>query len=254
MNTPVSRLPLRVEAVVKRFRQGTSLIHALDGVNLSVAAGEFVVIMGPSGSGKSTLLHAMAGLTDVDSGRVLVDGQDLAVLPDAKLTRFRGRRIGLVFQTFNLIPALSAEDNIRLPALGSPGLDERVDALLERLELKARRRHKPDALSGGEQQRVAIARALVTDPAILLADEPTGSLDSVAGQELCRLLRELCSEQERSIVVVTHEPTVAVWADRVVVLRDGVERAQFSTEGDRDPQRVIAGYQGALRAGAGGLR
>ena len=244
-------LPLEIQSVVKHFHAGTTVIHALNGVNLRVAAGEFVAIMGASGSGKSTLLHAMAGLTDVDSGRVWVEGQDLAELSDARLTRFRRRRIGLVFQAFNLIPSLTAEDNIRLPADAGAGLDARMDELLDRLELKARRGHKPDALSGGEQQRVAIARALVADPAILLADEPTGSLDSVSGQNICRLLRELCAEQRRTIVMVTHEPAVAMWADRVVVLKDGRDMPGFALDGTQNPQAVSAGYQQALQALAG---
>ena len=251
MNAEACPRPLEIRSAVKHFRTGTTIIHALNGVDLSVAAGEFVAIMGASGSGKSTLLHAMAGLTDVDSGSVRVEGQDLAGLSDARLTGFRRRRIGLVFQAFNLIPSLTAEDNIRLPADAGTGLDARLDELLERLELTARRGHKPDALSGGEQQRVAIARALVADPAILLADEPTGSLDSVSGQNICRLLRELCSEQRRTIVMVTHEPAVAMWADRVVVLKDGRDLPGFSLDGARDPQAVSAGYQLALQAAAG---
>ena len=244
-------LPLEIQSVVKHFHAGTTVIHALNGVNLRVAAGEFVAIMGASGSGKSTLLHALAGLTDVDSGRVRVEGQDLAELSDARLTRFRRRRIGLVFQAFNLIPSLTAEDNVRLPADAGAGLDARLDELLDRLELKTRRRHKPDALSGGEQQRVAIARALIADPAILLADEPTGSLDSVSGQNICRLLRALCAEQRRTIVMVTHEPAVAMWADRVVVLKDGRDLPGFALAGAREPQAVSAGYQRALQAAAG---
>lgn len=248
MNTSDTHPPLKVESVVKRFRQGGTVIQALNGVNLTVQSGEFIAIMGASGSGKSTLLHAMAGLTNVDGGRVFVDGQDLAALPDAQLTRFRGRRVGLVFQAFNLIPSLSAEDNIRLPQLGASDLETKVEILLDRLDMKARRAHKPDALSGGEQQRIAIARALVADPAILLADEPTGSLDSVSGQQICRLLRELCAEQKRTIVIVTHEPTVAMWADRVAVLKDGVDIASFPTDGRHDPQSVSVGYQNALQS------
>jgi len=250
MQSRTSCPPLEIRSVVKHFRAGSTIIHALNGANLAVAAGEFVAIMGASGSGKSTLLHAMAGLTDVDAGSVRGEGQDLAELSDARLTRFRRRRIGLVFQAFNLIPSLTAEDNVRLPADASAGLDERIEALLDRLELKARRGHKPDALSGGEQQRVAIARALIADPAILLADEPTGSLDSVSGQNICRLLRDLCSEQRRTIVMVTHEPTVAMWADRVVVLKDGRDLPGFSLGGAREPQAVSAGYQQALQAAA----
>jgi putative ABC transport system ATP-binding protein len=242
--------PLEVISVVKRFRQGSTTINALDGVNLTASPGEFIAIMGASGSGKSTLLHVIAGLTNVDSGRVLVEGQDLAALTDANLTRFRRRRIGLIFQAFNLIPILSAEDNVRLAVAGASGFDEKVDGLLDLLDMKPRRSHKPDALSGGEQQRIAIARALVADPAVILADEPTGSLDSVTGQEICKLLRDLCEQQHRTILLVTHEPTVAVWADRVVVLKDGRDLADFPTADVHDPQALSAAYQNSLRASA----
>lgn len=247
MSRQTPPLPLEISQVVKTFRQGESEIRALDGIDMGVKPGEFVAIMGASGSGKSTLLHAMAGLTEVDSGTVKVEGKDLASLSDAALTRFRRARIGLVFQAFNLIPMLSAEANVRLPASGSKGLDERVDRLFERLGIAGRRQHKPDAMSGGEQQRVAIARALISDPAILLADEPTGSLDSVSGQQLCRLLQEL-GREGRTIVIVTHEPTVAMWADRVVVLRDGKCIAGFETSGEHDPEAVALGYQQALQS------
>jgi len=242
-------VPLHAQVVVKRFTQGAVAVTALAGVDLVIAAGEFVAIMGASGSGKSTLLHALAGLTGIDGGCILVDGQDLAALSDARLTHFRRERIGLVFQAFNLIPTLSAEDNVRLPALGRAGLDARVAALLARLGLEGRRCHKPDALSGGEQQRVAIARALVCDPAILLLDEPTGSLDSVAGQALCMLLRDLCTDECRTIVVVTHEPAVARWTDRVVVLRDGVVVDRFATAGLADAEALARRYQQALIGG-----
>lgn len=241
-STPV----LHVRSVVKIFHQGAVNIHALDGAELTVHAGEFVAIMGASGSGKSTLLHAIAGLTRLDSGTVILNGQDLADLSDARLTGFRRRHIGLVFQAFNLVPVLNAEDNVRLPAEPHPGLNAQVDELFARLEISARRTHKPDALSGGEQQRVAIARALITDPDLLLADEPTGSVDSIAGQEICRLLRNLCDEQRRTIIVVTHEPTVAMWADRAVVLKDGRNQAEF-TIARQNPEAVAAAYHHAVQ-------
>jgi putative ABC transport system ATP-binding protein len=241
-----SGAPVRVEGVTKRFRQGDSVVEALKDVSLTIEHGEFVAIMGASGSGKSTLLHVMAGLTRPEAGRVVIDGVDLAALSDAKLTHFRRRRVGLVFQAFNLIPTLTAEENITLTLLTEGRRDlagERLDPLLERLGLSSRRRHRPDALSGGEQQRVAIARALIADPALVLADEPTGSLDSVSGQNICRLLRELSEEQDRTIAVVTHEPSVAVWAERVVVMKDGRILADFRTSDLKDAQSLAAYYQ-----------
>ena len=243
---PTADPPVLVEHATKRFRQGDSLVEAIKDVSLSVAEGEFVAIMGASGSGKSTLLHVMAGLTRPEEGRVVIDGADLASLPDAKLTRFRRRRIGLVFQAFNLIPTLTAEENIALPLLieGRDDLAaERLGPLLERLGLTSRRGHRPDALSGGEQQRVAIARSLIAGPALVLADEPTGSLDSASGQAICRLLRELSEERRRAIVVVTHEPSVAAWAGRVVAMKDGRILADFPTADLKDAQALAARYQ-----------
>jgi putative ABC transport system ATP-binding protein len=243
-------LPLVVADMVKTYRQGQTRIRALNGVSVTVQKGEFVAVMGASGSGKSTLLHATAGLTDVDSGRVLVAGQDLAALSDVQLTRFRQKHLGLVFQAFNLIPSLSAEDNIRLPASDRPEVDEQVETLLRQLGIQDRRKHKPGALSGGEQQRVAIARAMICNPAFLLADEPTGSLDSVTGQQICELLRTLCDEQRRTIVVVTHEPHVAMWADRIVVLKDGTNLCEFQTDGVHDPQAIAGRYQEVVQSAA----
>jgi putative ABC transport system ATP-binding protein len=239
-------IPLRIEGLHKRFTQGERTIEALAGVDLDVREGELVAVMGASGSGKSTLLHCAAGLTPPDAGRVLVEGQALSSLADHEATLFRRRRIGLVFQAFNLIPALTAEENVALPLLadGRAALArERVEPLLRRLGLLERRKHHPDALSGGEQQRVAIARALVSDPAIVFADEPTGSLDSVTGQSICRLLDELGREQKRTVVVVTHEPAVAMWASRVVVLRDGKKLAELRTADFTGPQALAARYQ-----------
>ena len=241
--------PLRVENLTKRFRQGNTTIEALREVHLAVDRGEFAAVMGASGSGKSTLLHLMAGLATPDSGRVEVEGTDLFALSDRALTIFRRRRIGLVFQAYNLIPSLTAEQNIMLPILmGSTGREstDRLEALLEQLDLVDRRKHRPDQLSGGEQQRVAIARALVADPAIVLADEPTGNLDSVTGQDICRLLRRLCDEHGRTIVMVTHEAAVAVWASRVVVLKDGRVIDTFETSQFGDADALATHYQNVV--------
>jgi putative ABC transport system ATP-binding protein len=216
-------------------------------------------VMGASGSGKSTLLHVMAGLTRPEDGSVAIDGRRLAEMSDYELTLFRREKIGLVFQAFNLIPTLTARDNILLPLLAGPRgrLRERegsLATLLDRLELSHRARHRPDALSGGEQQRVAIARAMIADPSIILADEPTGSLDSVTGQAICRLLQQLCKEQGRTIIVVTHEPAVAVWSERIIVLKDGQVLTEFPTESFRDVHQLAAHYQDVVNNVAGTLR
>jgi len=217
--------PLVVENVLKTFRQGDRTITALDGVSLEVVRGRLLAVMGASGSGKSTLLHVMAALTRADSGRVVVDGHDLTALPDGRLTLFRRRHIGLVFQAFNLIPTLSAAENVSLPLLldgHSPReVSARADGLLDRLGLSHRREHRPDVMSGGEQQRVAIGRALVTDPAVILADEPTGNLDSVNSRAVCELLRDLAVRDGKTIVLVTHEPSVAAYAHEVAIMKDG---------------------------------
>jgi len=245
--------PLVVENLVKRYGRSGE-VTALRDVNLNVRPHSFAAVMGASGSGKSTLLHLMAGLTAPDAGRVLVNGQDLAQLSDASLTRFRRDHIGLVFQGFNLIPTLSATENIALP-LRLRGAREsewrpRVEALIERVGLTSRRDHRPDALSGGEQQRVAIARALSTGPSVILADEPTGNLDSVAGESVCRLLRELNETEHATIVMVTHEPSVAMHAKTVVVIRDGQVENQFNTADVADAVALAARYH-ALASGAG---
>ncbi|QDT52630.1 Lipoprotein-releasing system ATP-binding protein LolD [Caulifigura coniformis] len=240
--------PLVVESVTKRFRQGETTVEALRNVTLRVSPGEFVAVMGASGSGKSTLLHVMSGLTRTDGGRILVEGQAISDLSDARLTDFRRRRIGLVFQQFNLISALTAIQNVMLPLLAEGGragddAQKRATELLERLGLGHRVNHRPDAMSGGEQQRVAIARALVTDPAIIMADEPTGSLDSINGKALCTLLQELNEREKRAIVVVTHEPAVAAWAQRIVVMKDGAICADFRSSEFQDAHALAGHYQ-----------
>jgi putative ABC transport system ATP-binding protein len=243
--------PLVVDKVVKQFRQGDRTISALSGVSIEVAQGQFLAIMGASGSGKSTLLHLMAGLTYADEGHVIINGTDLSRLGDRDLTLFRRRHIGLVFQSFNLIPTLSAEENILLPLMldgrnGQSG-HQKVNELLNTLGLIDRRGHRPDAMSGGEQQRVAIGRALVSDPAVILADEPTGNLDSANSRSVCQLLRELSQTHNKTIVMVTHEPTVAAYAQEVAVLKDGKLLERFPTQGPEAGQELAARYQECLR-------
>lgn len=238
--------PLVVENVRKHYRQGDRNVVALDGVSLNVTKGSFLAVMGASGSGKSTLLHLMAGLTTADAGKVIVNGTDLVALGDRELTLFRRRNIGLVFQSFNLIPSLSARQNVALPLLLDGRHDDAaVDELIRRLGLGARAGHRPDALSGGEQQRIAIGRALVTNPAVLFADEPTGSLDSVNSQLVCELLRDLCLHNGKTIVMVTHEPSVAAYAREVVILKDGRLLDRFETNGT-DAVQLADRYQHAV--------
>jgi putative ABC transport system ATP-binding protein len=243
--------PLVVDNVVKRFRQGDREVSALAGVSLDVAAGTFLAVMGASGSGKSTLLHLMAGLATPDSGRVVIRGENLAAMNDRELTLFRRRHIGLVFQSFNLIPTLTAEENIALPLMldGKDAADAspKVGELLESLGLAARRHHRPDAMSGGEQQRVAIGRALVTDPAVILADEPTGNLDSANSKAVCELLRDLSQIHNKTIVMVTHEPTVAAYAQEVAVIKDGRLVQRFPTDETTGGQGLALRYQECLR-------
>jgi putative ABC transport system ATP-binding protein len=244
-------IPLVIDNVEKRFRQGEREVAALAGVSLEVAEGTFLAVMGASGSGKSTLLHLMAGLTTPDAGQVVIRGENLAAMNDRQLTLFRRRHIGLVFQSFNLIPTLTAEENVALPLV----LDGRSDAdarpkvmeLLTSLGLAERRTHRPDAMSGGEQQRVAIGRALVTDPAVLLADEPTGNLDSANSKGVCELLRDLSQIHNKTIVMVTHEPTVAAYAQEVAVIKDGKLVRRFPTQETEGGQGLALRYQECLR-------
>jgi putative ABC transport system ATP-binding protein len=242
--------PLVVENVRKSYRQGDRDVAALNGVSLDVAAGAFLAIMGASGSGKSTLLHLMAGLTKADGGVVRLRGENLGDMNDRQLTLFRRRYIGLVFQSFNLIPTLTAEENMALPLLldGKSQRDAQARAaeLLQVLGLTHRSHHRPDALSGGEQQRVAIGRALMNEPAVLLADEPTGNLDSVNSKSVCELLRDLATMRNTSIVMVTHEPTVAAYAQEVAVLKDGQLVERFSTQDLNGHQELALRYQECL--------
>jgi putative ABC transport system ATP-binding protein len=213
----------RAVGLVKVFGQGEAAVRALDGVDVEFAAGRFTAIMGPSGSGKSTLLHCMAGLDTPTSGHVFIGDVDLTMLPEKRLTQLRRDRVGFVFQAFNLVPTLTASENITLPMDIAGRKPDRawVDQVIDIVGLGGRLTHRPSELSGGEQQRVAAARALASRPAIVFADEPTGNLDTKAGAELLAFLRLAVREFGQTIVMVTHDPTAAGFADRVVFLQDG---------------------------------
>jgi putative ABC transport system ATP-binding protein len=216
---------LETVGLSKKYSMGEQSVNALDGVDFVVEEGEFVAIMGPSGSGKSTLLHLIGGLDQPSDGEVTLSDRRLSLLKDKEITLLRRRNIGFVFQFFNLLPTLTAEENILLPVLIDGKklhlYQERLTALLDLIGLAERRQHKPEQLSGGEQQRVALARALITEPTILLADEPTGNLDSKTGIAIMELLRRSRDQLGQTVVVVTHDPRAASYADRVVFLRDG---------------------------------
>jgi putative ABC transport system ATP-binding protein len=214
---------VRGTGLTKTYRQGEERVHALRGVDVSVAPGEFLAITGASGSGKSTLLHILGGLDRPDDGEVALDGENLSELGDEALARLRRRRIGFVLQFFNLLPTLTARENAAFPLLldGLADALERADAALEKIGLGARKDHLPTHLSGGEQQRVALARALVTRPAVVFADEPTGNLDSATGEAILELLRETADEGQ-TIVLVTHDEKAARFADRALRLVDGL--------------------------------
>ena len=216
---------VRTVGLTRRYKMGDAFVDALRGVDLTIARGEFVALVGPSGSGKSTVLNLISGLDRPTSGQVWINGTELSASDERTLTRHRRQHVGFVFQSFNLLPRLTAEENVALPLMfsGVPEKERRTRArvLLEGVGLGPRLTHRPTQLSGGEQQRVAIARALVGQPALLLADEPTGNLDTAIGAEIMALLKELNQERELTLLVVTHDPEVAAFADRVVKLRDG---------------------------------
>jgi len=209
--------------VHRRFGEGDAAVHALDGISVDFPRGRFTAIMGPSGSGKSTLMHVLAGLDRPTSGSVLVDGVEISDLDDKQLTELRRDKVGFVFQFFNLLPVLTAEENIRLPLsiAGRKADPDLMAKLVEAVNLGDRLSHRPAELSGGQQQRVAVARALISQPAVVFADEPTGNLDSTTSEEVLALLRRAVDELGQTVVMVTHDANAAAIADRVLVLVDG---------------------------------
>ncbi len=214
---------LSARGVSKSYGRGETAVHALRDISLDFERARFTAIMGPSGSGKSTLMHCLAGLDSIDTGQLWIGGTEITGLSDAALTRLRRERVGFVFQAFNLIPTLTALQNITLPVTLAGGTvdDAWLQEIAASLGLLDRMSHRPHELSGGQQQRVAVARALLTRPDVIFGDEPTGNLDSATGAEVLSLLRRSCREMGRSIVMVTHDPGAAAYADRVVLLKDG---------------------------------
>jgi putative ABC transport system ATP-binding protein len=236
---------LEAQNLVKRYPVGDGQVDALRGVSLAVERGEFVAIMGASGSGKSTLLHLLGGLDKPTAGQVVIDGVNISTLDDEQATLTRRDKTGFVFQFFNLIPLLTIRENVALPFLiGGESVHERrqrVDELLAMVGLAGKADHAPDQLSAGEQQRVALARALATEPAILLADEPTGNLDYTSGGEILDLLWHSCVQLGQTIVLVTHEARAAAYADRVLVVRDGqiLDQIDLGRRPDHDPGELL---------------
>lgn len=214
---------LKVENLIKTYGSGENLVNAVDDVSFSVEKGEFVAIVGASGSGKSTLLHLIGGVDRPTSGKIFVDGNDISKMNDDKLAVFRRRQVGIVYQFYNLIPILTVEENITLPCdLDGRGVDrERLEMILDSFGLRARRKHLPNQLSGGQQQRTSIARALINNPSLVLADEPTGNLDSKASDEVMSMLKMCNQSYGQTVIMITHNLDIAKQADRIITISDG---------------------------------
>jgi putative ABC transport system ATP-binding protein len=228
--------------VTRRYGMGDSCVDALQGVTIHVPRGQFTAVMGPSGSGKSTLMHILAGLDKPSSGSVEIAGQQVVGMDDNALTKLRRDHVGFIFQFFNLLPMLTAEENITLPSqiAGREIGSDRLEQVLEQVSLGDRRSHRPSELSGGQQQRVAVARALIGSPTILFADEPTGNLDSKTGEEILRLIRDSVDSHGQTTLMVTHDPSAAATADRVLFLADGLIVSDMDKPSRAD---VIAGLE-----------
>lgn len=214
---------LKVENLIKNYGSGENLVNAVDDVSFSVEKGEFVAIVGASGSGKSTLLHLIGGVDRPTSGKIFVDGNDISKMNDDKLAVFRRRQVGIVYQFYNLIPILTVEENITLPCdLDGRGVDrERLEMILDSFGLRARRKHLPNQLSGGQQQRTSIARALINNPSLVLADEPTGNLDSKSSEEVMSMLKMCNQSYGQTVIMITHNLDIAKQADRIITISDG---------------------------------
>ena len=214
---------LKVENLTKTYGRGENLVHSVDDVSFSVEKGEFVAIVGASGSGKSTLLHLIGGVDRPTSGKIFVDGNDISKMNDDKLAVFRRRQVGIVYQFYNLIPILTVEENITLPCdLDGRGVDrERLEMILDSFGLRARRKHLPNQLSGGQQQRTSIARALINNPSLVLADEPTGNLDSKSSEEVMSMLKMCNQSYGQTVIMITHNLDIAKQADRIITISDG---------------------------------
>lgn len=214
---------LKVENLTKTYGSGENLVHAVDDVSFSVEKGEFVAIVGASGSGKSTLLHLIGGVDRPTSGKIFVDGNDISKMNDDNLAVFRRRQVGIVYQFYNLIPILTVEENITLPCdLDGRGVDrERLEMILDSFGLRARRKHLPNQLSGGQQQRTSIARALINNPSLVLADEPTGNLDSKSSEEVMSMLKMCNQSYGQTVIMITHNLDIAKQADRIITISDG---------------------------------
>ena len=242
-----TKAAVQAKAIHKTFGQGESAVNVIKNLDFTLPEGKFEAVMGPSGSGKSTFLHLLAGLLSPDSGTIAIGDREITEMNDHDMTVFRRRNIGLIFQDYNLIQTLTAEENIALPLLLDHAKhdNDRIEKMIESLGLTSRRKHLPTKLSGGERQRVAIARALAGSPTVVLADEPTGNLDSPAAHDFCSLLQRLNQETRCAILMVTHDPVVAASAERIHILRDGRFMDSFETHGN--PELVSERYLSAMR-------
>lgn len=242
---------LEASNVTKQYQMGEVSVRALDQVSFKVEKGNFVAVMGPSGSGKSTLLHLLGGLDEPTAGEITLAGRPISNLSDDEVTLVRRRRVGFIFQFYNLVPTLTAAENVGLPLLidgrNVKKYQSKIDELLQLVGLDQRMDHKPDQMSGGQQQRVAIARAFINDPEIVLADEPTGNLDSQSGTAVLQLLRQFCDQRQQTIVMVTHDPRAASYADRVAFLKDGRTVQDLTVQGSGGHEEDIRAIMRVMR-------